>query len=786
MDSNAPATFGALLKAYRRARGLSQEAVAERAGISRDAISLLERGLRLSPQRDTVGVLAQALQLSAGERAQLLAAAPARRWHPVAVHRADLGPPLVMPFRLTSFVGRERELAEVRELVLTRRLLTLTGAGGIGKTSLALEVAVAARARFADGVALVELAALTDGELVPHAVAAAFGVREQPGEPILMTLARVLGTTQRLLVLDNCEHLLLTCAKLAEGLLQTCPNVGILVTSREPLRVGAEAIWRVPALTLSDRDTQPLAELAKSEAIHLFVERAAAIRPGFTLTRENAAAVAEICRRLDGIPLAIELAAARVAAMTPAQIARHLTDRFYLLTTGSRTALPRHQTLRATLDWSYDLLTLAEQSLLRHLAVFEGGATIEAAEELVAPIGIQTLAALDGIASLVGKSMLEVVEREEATRFTLLETTREYALGRLRESGEGAAARSRHAAYYLALAESQLRRVSLGQFELERDNLRAALRWFADSGDVAAGARLIEPMSLLWNFNGPLAEIRGWLARLRALPGFANVPDEARGMMLMAEGRLELRRDPLATRRSSEQLLALGRSAANPDWMLMALHRLGWSSLELGELSRAEEELTEKLALSRKYNDRTAAGGALILLGDAARLRGEDDLARARYLESRSLGEPGHLSWQLRNLGHLAVHHGDLGEADSYYRESVVWYENHAHTLGQVECLVGFAALAVARGDAAKGARLLGAVDAALTALGVKLYPGDSYERERALHALHASLSEDAFASAWAEGQAMALEQAIHYALEDGPNAHIRSIREAKRGIKDG
>jgi predicted ATPase/DNA-binding XRE family transcriptional regulator len=363
------ASFGSLLRRHRAARGMSQEGLADRAGLSREAVSALERGIRRAPHRETIALLAKTLDLSAAERDQLQgAAAEAGERGPRSLVQPS--PASGLPLRLTSFIGREREIAEVREILRAGRLVTIIGPGGIGKTSLAREVARAVEAQLPGGVMLVELAGLAEGDLVPQAIAAALGVREQPGEALLTTLGVALRPTQRLLLLDNCEHLVEACARIAEALLGACPRLQLLVTSREPLRVGAEVIWRVPALTLPGSDPQPLAELAKSEAVRLFVERARAVRPGFALAEGNRAAAAEICRRLDGIPLAIELAAARVAALPVEQIARRLDDRFRLLTTGSRTAMPRHQTLRALIDWSNDLLSEKEQILFRRLVYY--------------------------------------------------------------------------------------------------------------------------------------------------------------------------------------------------------------------------------------------------------------------------------------------------------------------------------------------------------------------------------------------------------------------------------
>jgi non-specific serine/threonine protein kinase len=374
MDA-APSPFGELLRRHRAAAGLTQAELAERAGLSARGVSDLERGARRAPRRATLARLAAGLRLPAAERAALAAAG--RR------PRAPVGPrpPPNLPLPLTSFVGRARELAEVAALLPTTRLLTLTGAGGVGKSRLALAAAERARAAYPDGAWLVELAALADPGLVPHAVAAALGVREQPGRPPAETLAAWLAGKRLLLVLDNCEHLLDACAQLAEALLRAAPGLTILATSRERLSAAGEVAWRVPPLA-APAPGAPAAPAALTcvDAARLFVARAGEVAPGFALTGATAAAVAAICRRLDGIPLALELAAAWAATLSPEQIAMRLDDSLRLLTGGRRTAPARQRTLRATLDWSHALLTGPERALLRRLAVFAGGFTVEAAE----------------------------------------------------------------------------------------------------------------------------------------------------------------------------------------------------------------------------------------------------------------------------------------------------------------------------------------------------------------------------------------------------------------------
>ena len=364
-----------------------------------------------------------------------------------------------LPALLSSFIGRQTQIAEVQRHVAQSRLLTLTGPGGCGKSRLAIQVATHLQADFPDGVWLVELAPLSDPAFVPQTVAFALGAREDPARPIQAVLADVLRPKAALLVLDNCEHLLDACAELSDGLLCACPRLHILASSREALGITGEVAYRVPSLATADPSRlPPLADLARVEAVRLFVERAAAVRPGFELTEQNAPAVAQIVRRLDGIPLAIELAAARMKALSALQIAQRLDDRFRLLTGGSRTALPRQQTLRATIDWSYDLLSEPEQRLFCRLAVFRGGWTLEAAEAVCAGpdlSGFQNLTSrdvLDLLIELVNKSLVNVEEQDGEARYSRLETIRQYGCQKLEDSGELDAMRRRHLDYFLDFA----------------------------------------------------------------------------------------------------------------------------------------------------------------------------------------------------------------------------------------------------------------------------------------------------------------------------------------------
>ena len=447
-------------------------------------------------------------------------------------------PPTNLPVQVTSFVGREQEQATVLALLGHSHLVTLTGAGGAGKTRLLLQVAVASVETCPDGVWLVELASLADPVLVPQVVAAVLGVREEPGRPLSATLAAYLQPKALLLLLDNCEHLVGACAELANALLRTCPKLRILASSREGLLAAGETTYRVPSLSVPDLDHLPMPEqLAGYEAVQLFVERARARRPEFSLSAKNARAVAQICARLDGMPLAIELAAARVSALPVEAILARLDDRFRLLTGGPRSALPRQQTLRAALDWSHDLLSDQERLLLRRLSVFAGGWTLEQAEEVCVGQGIEAWEVLDVLGSLVNKSLILPEERDGEAHYRLLETIREYVLERLAMSGEQVEFRRRHAGYYLRQAEAAEPELHgprqgrlLNQLETEHDNLRAALAWSLASGEAALGIRLAGALSGFWYLRGYVSEGRGWLERALArldMPGSEQEPAAA-------------------------------------------------------------------------------------------------------------------------------------------------------------------------------------------------------------------------------------------------------------------
>lgn len=453
-----------------------------------------------------------------------------------------------LPVQLTNFIGREKEIAHVKEILAHGRLVTLTGVGGSGKTRLALQVAADLLESFPDGIWLIELAALSDPTLVPQTIASVLHVREEQNRTLVQTLSDHLQIKQSLIVLDNCEHLVDACAKLADTLLHACPQLKILATSREPLGIGGEKTVRVPSLSLPDIKNLPAPEtFGAYEAIHLFIDRASAIQSNFQVTTANASAIAQICYRLDGIPLAIELAAARVKVLKVEELAARLDDRYRLLAGGNRAAMPRQQTLRALMDWSHDLLLEKERVLLRRLAVFAGGWTLEAAEEICHGELIAEKEILDLLIGLVDKSLVNLDDQGVDTRYQMLETVRQYALYKLIESGETAGLRERHLDYFVAYAEKMEPKLKskgaeqaagMKALKVEHENLRAALDWSQnDTGGAAKGLRLSSALRLFWEKENTLTEGREWLKKFLELAKDSK-EDSARGQALYAAGHL--------------------------------------------------------------------------------------------------------------------------------------------------------------------------------------------------------------------------------------------------------
>ncbi len=752
-----------------------------------------------------------------------------RRWRPgIRAARNEVDEiPTNLPQDQNAFVGRERELHELRQLVGVTRALTLCGAGGIGKTRLALQVLAAVADEFPDGVWFVELGDLRQPDLVVPCVASAVGVGEEPGRPLLETLADALRSRRLLLALDNCEHLIDACARVCRYLLASSPGLHLITTSREPLRVAAETVWQVPPLSVAPGDTTAApgdataapADACQSEAVRLFAARAAASHPGFTVGPANAAAVMALCRALDGMPLAIELAAARVRALSVEQISERLTDRFGLLTTGDRTAPPRQRTLRATMDWSHELLTAPEQILLRRLSVFAGW-SLEMAEQVCADDDIPAGDILDLLAALVDKS-LAVPEPEVLgqARYRLLDTIREYAAARLADAGESATFQRRLRDYTVRVAETN---VAIGmaqipapwsarvdvfrRYDVETGNVWQVLSRCLADADVEAGLRICTAVRPCWIARGSFAEGGEWLGSFLAIDAPAVSP-RVRGAALVGRAQLALPSDPALAGSWAQAGLELCRAAGDEFWTAAALNLLSEIALHTGRLDEAASAAGEALSAAQAAGDgwnegyalgtRAAIAGmlgrlreaqqlakssisvmrridhqwgvarVLLGLGDLARLRGDPGDAHSRYLEAlailREIDARPEIARCLAGLARVAMDLGSIGQARQHLAESVRLSLSTGSRIGVARGLEAFAALAAGENQAELAVQLTAAACALREAAGFPALSGARTERYLA-PARH--LGEPAIARLWAQGLALDPEAAVALALD--------------------
>lgn len=698
-----------------------------------------------------------------------------------------------LPRQLTSFIGRETEIEQVKSLLSGTALLTLTGIGGSGKTRLALQAAAELVDAYPDGVWLVELGQLSDPDRIPQAVAEVLGVHEPPNRSLVEALIHHLDGKELLLVLDNCEHLLRACGELVERLLRSCHGLQILTTSREGLGIWGEQTLTVPSLSVPDvHPLPPLETLAEYATVRLFVERGVAALPDFRLTDANAPTVASICERLDGIPLAIELAAARVRALPVDEIAQRLEDRFRLLTGGSRTALPRHQTLQATMDWSYELLSPEEKRLLQRLSVFTGGFTLEAAERVCPGRGIDSSDVLDLLTSLVEKSIVSFTGDRERRRYRLLETVRQYARQRLYEAGGVTELRDSHLEYFLALADRV--RPHLGFFLpreettswLERlapeyDNFRAALSWSLEHGDrVDLGVELAHALHWFWYARGYFKQERELLQRL--LNEVDGIPTAVRAQGLVTEGYLACWQGDFPTAASPlSEALDLFRAMDDRAGATFALHGLGYVDLGRGDLTSAHSKFKAAAEEAQTLEDKWLISFTLHFLGQVEAHRGDrnqasalihDGLAALRQAGGNIQGE----AFSLFHLGHIAQLNGDVEDAQDHYRKSLQLFNQLATTRGRdlVYPLEGLAAVAALRGNAWRATTLYGAAEARREALDFDLESPLQAERGHYVSDVIAKLGEAASAKAWEQGRRMTLEQAVDFALtqsvDDAPS----------------
>jgi predicted ATPase/class 3 adenylate cyclase len=589
-----------------------------------------------------------------------------------------------LPRQITSFVGREKEIEDIKERIKTAPLLTLTGSGGCGKTRLSLQVAAEVLDSFPDGVWLVELAPLSDPALVPQTVAEVVSVRESPGESIIKTLVGALKEKRLLLVLDNCEHVLESSARLVDAILKACPKVKILVSSREALGIGGEGAYRVPSLSLPNlQQLQTPESLSHSEAVHLFIERAITMKADFAVTNQDALALASVCHRLDGVPLAIELAAARVRSLTVEELGRRLDDRFRLLTGGSRTALPRQQTLRATIDWSYDLLEENQKALLARLSVFVGGWTLEACERVCIGNGIESWEVLDLLTALVDKSLVIAEEREGMTRYRLLEMIRQYAREKLASQTDSETYRRMHRDYFLVLAEEAEPKLHgneqahwLDVLETEHENVRQALTFcLEEPGQAQAGLTMAGALQHFWLSRGYLSEGRERTMALLTHPD-AQQRTPARRSALNGAGLMARDQGDYDSARSlHEECLGISRELGDKRNIAGSLHNLGILARSQGDYEKARSLCEEALAINQETGNRRWQAANLVVLGGLAQSQGDYAAAQLFMEQSlslqRELGDALGVAGALNNLGRVNYDQGNYRVARMRMEESL-------------------------------------------------------------------------------------------------------------------
>ncbi|TAH52462.1 MAG: adenylate/guanylate cyclase domain-containing protein [Chloroflexota bacterium] len=748
-----------------------------------------------------------------------------------------------LPIHLTSFVGREKEIAQIVDLLTADsrpqtaenessvrrsssvvRLLTLTGAGGSGKTRLSLQVAAEVIEEFEKGAWFVELAPIADASLVPNAVMSAFELREEAARAPLDALTDFLRAKKLLLILDNCEHLIEACAQLAHHLLTHCPHLKILATSREALGVAGEVTYSVPPLGIPDdrrqtADDEYTARVTQYDAVKLFIERAVTVQPNFSVTNANAPAVAQICFRLDGIPLAIELAAARIKLFSPEQIAARLDDRLRLLTGGSRTAMPRQQTLRAAIEWSYGLLSERERVLFRRLTVFVGGWTFEAAEAVCAGEGLDVLDILELMSHLVDKSLVTTEAREEETRYRMLETIREYALEKLNEAGEDEIVRDRHLQFFLKIAnnsEHHLRGSDpiewLEQVEAEYDNLRAVMDWCQKSPlRVASALQFVSALGDFWLDRGFLTEGRerivdtlasanslehtafyakalcnmGWLASFQgdfsaaesftkeSLTIFRSLGDKqgiSESLHVMGTIAIDSKNYAAATT-LLEEALEIRRVLNDARGIRESMRALGWATFGLGNYTLARTHLEQALMLDSKEGDRGGVAGDLNGLAEVAlrenKLGSASEMIKESLAIRREIGDKWGIGVAFGVWGWIALLEHDWDGAYLRLRESIAVRNEIGDVGGLVWCLEKLAQVKFEKEHYETATQVFGAAATKRGVLGSTIDPFDVSEYEQIIQTLHTNLAETKFSAAWNKGRALTMEQAIELAMQD-------------------
>ncbi len=754
------------------------------------------------------------------------------------------------PVPLSTFIGREHEISAIKQLLLYNRLVTLTGVGGSGKTRLAIQMINELLNQFEQGAWFIEFAPLDDDSLLAQAVASTLGVREKKNQPLIDEVIDHIQRHHSLLIFDNCEHLIDACAKLAEKLLQACQNLQILATSREPLGISGEAVWTVPPLSLPElypwRDPSSgeiaLPAYQQSEAVQLFLNRAVLVSPNFALTKDNGAWIAEICRRLDGLPLAIELAAARVRALSLQQIAERLNDRFSLLTGGHRTAPARQQTLEATLDWSYALLSITERKVLQNLSVFSGGGTLDAVEYVCTGNGVEAGEVLDILTHLVEKSLTVATQKSDKMRYSLLETIRQYAGEKLIVSGSVDETKDRHLKYFMEWAENAETHLDtsdqllwLERYKAEHDNLRAALRWSQSKKERGeTGLKLAAACGRYWRLHGHFNEGRTHLSLVLSLAG-AKKRSATRAKALFRAGVLAyLQSDYPASESLLEESLSISQElgqagklhAANALEMLgevatergdyetaMAFfeeampiykhlndkHGLGemlmqfsWAYMRMGNYENAAEYLEEFLTVAIEANYTTHIAFALGGLGELAIRQGKYERASKLLEESlglhRQTGDKWDIATSLGSLGWLALRQGNLANTKNLLDESLKIRREIDDRGGIAWCLEKLGKTAFLEKQPKKAAIIFGAASALRTTTESVIDPADQPEYKRIISGLQSALGLDTFNSAWTRGESTPLEDMIQYALsepEKEPEEEQSSTKDRFGGLSN-
>jgi len=819
-------SFGVWLRKQRRALDLSRQAFADQVGCAEVTLRRIEAAT-LKPSKELASVLLQKLGIPESERSQWIAFARGLSGFPLSSAAPSNKPITNFPIPLTTFIGRQREQEEVNQLISKNRLVTLTGTGGVGKTRLAIQVVVGVRSHFPDGVWFLDLAPLINPILVPNTLATVIGLRESAELSFKDLLINYFHARSALVVFDNCEHLVESCAQLVHSLLSACEQLSILATSREALRVAGEIPYHVPSLEIPRLDAEsPMETLKNIESVQLFAERATAASPSFLINPHNVFTVADICQHLDGIPLAIELAAARVNVLTVEQILMRLNERFNLLTGGFRSAFPRHQTLQAAIEWSYNLLSEKERTVFRRLAVFSGGWTLEAAEVICIGNGIEPVEVLDLLSGLVNKSLVLVETVQGHSRYRRLQMIREYALAMLNKSDEMSIICFRHLNFFAEMvfeAERNLKGPEdafwYERLDSELDNLRIALTWFEHLQYIEIRLRFVAGLWRYWKNRGKSIEGRAYIQHILSdVPPGPSRQTAAYARALTAAGALayyqadfsyseQSRKEALSIFRILEDkvgigdcLIGLGNAAISQGHYDKARafyeqglgirqelgDKLGIARLigNLGLLAyfqmnydQAHSLHMESLTLFRELQDYQGVAHELNNLGDVARHQGKLSMALAFYEEcisnSKSMKDQWGMAYGIMGIADVAFEQGDFSTAKSHYKDCLRMFQKEADYIGLPYVLESVAGLLPTKKQLEYAARIYGSADALRQRTHSPLPLPDQSAYQKHLSLLKEQLGSSEFDVAWAEGSMMTSDEAVALALlclDDSPD----------------